>query len=252
MQDQPLACFQVRFWSCDVQMILSRPGAALRGLDGCSVYILPLGSSCAVRLVFPRTSWLLFGFCDSLAALWLELRLLARPNCPFREPLRDVCREKTCRSDAACGCPRQGGLPSSQDRSHAWTRVQRHERPRCRLVCNVCSGSSYSHQIQQKNEEEERGHLHGVLVQLLHQMPLEKKVGVVSPRTRTIPCGFVRRKTRSMASGTTSMEGDRMAWTPLRRLWPDKGCDTFPPLRKWRNSSISTCLRGWIGRMRRI
>ena len=176
MQDQPLACFQVRFWSCDVQMILSRPGAALRGLDGCSVYILPLGSSCAVRLVFPRTSWLLFGFCDSLTALWLELRLLARPNCPFREPLRDVCREKTCRSDAACGCPRQGGLPSSQDRSHAWTRVQRHERPRCRLVCNVCSGSSYSHQIQQKNEEEERGHLHGVLVQLLHQMPLEKRL----------------------------------------------------------------------------
>ena len=95
--------------------------------------------------------------------------------------------KKTCRSEAACGCPRQGGLPSSQDRSHAWTRVQRHERPRCRLVCNVCSGSSYSHQIQQKNEEEERGHSHGVLVQLLHQMPLEKKVGVVSPRTRTIP-----------------------------------------------------------------
>ena len=94
MQDQPLACFQVRFWSCDVQMILSRPGAALRGLDGCSVYILPLGSSCAVRLVFPRSSWLLFGFCDSLTALWLELRLLARPNCPFREPLRDGSREK--------------------------------------------------------------------------------------------------------------------------------------------------------------
>ena len=28
MQDQPVACFQVRFWSGDVQMILSRPGAA--------------------------------------------------------------------------------------------------------------------------------------------------------------------------------------------------------------------------------